>query len=300
MKNFFKITSAEIVQDIFFTWLLYLYDSEKEELKECSYKFINLLIDSKSNIIPNKLIVKRQYKVSKCRYDLLVIFYFNQDAYVILIEDKCNASLNNNLHEYKKELEGVIEKLVTEKYNILHRCYICIKLGGKFNACEIKKMQEANFKYLCKESFKFLSDYCKYSDIISDFYESKILNCNNNTKFIGSNKIVLNDFFENYNNDIKKEVTDKKIIFSLKKIKMSFEVVSYSHTGYKVRLFGYIQVNKKLEFKLFKSMKYMDRFAKEREDNKPKINTYGDLKNVLEKFLNEAREIDEQIRTNKC
>ena len=142
MKNFFKITSAEIVQDIFFTWLLYLYDSEKEELKECSYKFINLLIDSKSNIIPDKLIVKRQYKVSKCRYDLLVIFYFNQDAYVILIEDKCNASLNNDLHEYKKELEGVIEKLVTEKHNILHRCYICIKLGGKFNACEIKKCKK--------------------------------------------------------------------------------------------------------------------------------------------------------------
>lgn len=196
--NYYNIASKESNQDEFIEWVLKNYESYDEELKLLSKQFICIFFNNNSTLIDHyneirNLKVFKQRKMNNVIFDITLEFEINNIYFFLIIEDKINAQLNNNLKEYKE---------IAKKY-LEGRNYILEGIVYKstyFNPVEKLKINKSGFKGLDKNDIEplFLNVTNDFKNIIIRDYYNKIFKPYKNLEFKLWNHKIFYMFLEEY------------------------------------------------------------------------------------------------------
>ena len=130
--NFFKIAKKESDQDNFIRWLLESFDSTDDVEKYASIAFARCLINSSDAII-DKPSIKYQPNFNEGgRPDFVIGIKTETKDYLILLEDKIDAPINNDLSAYRNYLVEN-ERLFCSRFGLnsikLNPVYLVFKTG---------------------------------------------------------------------------------------------------------------------------------------------------------------------------
>lgn len=173
--NYYAIASKESNQDEFITWVLKNYNTNdnNNEIKLLSMQFIceffnnDLFLKNNYERIKN-LKVFKQRKMNNKIFDVTLEFEIDKKYYFLIIEDKINAELNNDLKRYKE---------IAEEY-LKGRDYILkgiVYKSSQFHPGEIQKINDSGFTAIGKEEIKslFLNAKIEFKNsIIKDYFNN--------------------------------------------------------------------------------------------------------------------------------
>ena len=163
--NIFTISTKELSQDAFITWLLQWADRENEQydkdLHLCGLDFITRLIKRKfPNAVPDvkKVVTGRQWE----NIDIWAEVTDSNCNYLIIIEDKTfTGERSDQLSVYKKTAEDWCANNNSES--------ICIYLKtGSEPEFSLRKIQEKGYGVFSRQDFLNLLD--KYERITNDIF----------------------------------------------------------------------------------------------------------------------------------
>jgi hypothetical protein len=161
--NIFEISTKELTQDGFITWILQWADPSNKEydnnLNACGVDFVKLLLVNQIYKI-NKVKTDRQWKHIDIAADI-------NEKYLIIIEDKTfTREHSNQLNEYKE----IAEKWCKEN----GRKLVCIFLKiGTTSKASLGKVRDKGFSVIERiELINFFSEYRNIkNNIFSDFVD---------------------------------------------------------------------------------------------------------------------------------
>lgn len=196
--NYYNIATKECNQDDFITWVMKNYKTNDEELKLLAKQFICEFFNNNPILINNytkikKMKVVKQRKMQNVIFDITLEFEVDDTYFFLIIEDKINAELNNNLKEYKeiakKYLEGrnyILEAIVYKSMN--------------FNPNEELKIINSGFRGFDKNKIKplFLNVTQNFKNMIIRDYFNKIFRPYKNLEFKYWNQKIFCTFLEEY------------------------------------------------------------------------------------------------------
>lgn len=228
---FFKIAKKERDLDNFIEWIVSLYDSDSDDEKSICRKFLMMLLtnfDFEEKIISIK--VKREFGLEQVgRIDLLCVIEMSNKIYLLAIENKINAPINNNLKEYANYINNNKENIVRNlNLNIkdIEVKYFVIKIGLTLTTTDKGKINNSPFilidrrtiidclcgsqNYLIKDFLNSidysentkLEDFSRHKDDLASWLSNQ-LNCSvifNNKEYeisltqFNDFKIKINDF----------------------------------------------------------------------------------------------------------
>jgi hypothetical protein len=207
--NIFEISTKELTQDGFITWLLKWADSQNEEydktLHDCGVDFVKYLLKKQisEDIIVKKVEADRQWENVDIWVDV-------NEKYFIIIEDKTFTSEHSNqLETYKKKSQ--------DWCNENNHKLICIYLKiGTEALSSLKIISEKGFSIIGRSDLiEFFNNYSISNAIYLDFVE-KINNLENAEKAFETKKIGNWDwscwtgFYHHL--DLKLKITDWKYV----------------------------------------------------------------------------------------
>lgn len=213
--NFFEIASKEADQDNFISWLLKSYNSQCDLEKNASYAFINELAEHKFVDIVN--VIEKKSKIGNGIPDFTIGIEEKEQCFVILIEDKVNASINNDLSSYKsnleKDIDNVCNQLFRKRVDNPILKFVLIKTGH-VSEQEKKTVEAKGFRLIdSKKLESILSDFCSHY-LISSFVE-KISMKKNKLFDYSRTEEELYDEIANELNTKCKIINKKKVLFLL-------------------------------------------------------------------------------------
>lgn len=213
--NFFEIASKEADQDNFIRWLLKSYNSQCDLEKNASYTFINELAEHKFVDIVN--VIEKKSKIGNGIPDFTIGIEEKEQCFVILIEDKVNASINNDLSSYKsnleKDIDDVCNQLFKKRVDNPILKFVLIKTGH-VSEQEKKTVEAKGFRLIdSKKLESILSDFCSHY-LISSFVE-KISMKKNKLFDYSRTEEELYDEIANELNTKCKIINKKKVLFLL-------------------------------------------------------------------------------------
>jgi hypothetical protein len=163
--NIFEISTKELTQDAFITWLLQWADSQNEQydskLHDCGVNFVRYLLRKQ---IAEDIIVKRVE--ADRQWEKIDIWADVNERYFIIIEDKTFTSEHSNqLETYKK--------ISQDWCNKNNRKLICIYLKtGTEALASLRVISEKGFSIVERSDLiKFFSHYSISNAIYVDFVE---------------------------------------------------------------------------------------------------------------------------------
>jgi len=170
--NIFDISTKELSQDAFITWLIQWADSKNASyhnlLQRCGVEFVEQLIKKEIPEISEPIITVRAGR----QWENIDIWAEVNDKYLIIIEDKTYTGQHSGqLAKYKATAEKWCSEQ-TPKY-----CSpICIYLKtGNESKQSLKKVMEEGFKIYNRQEFvSFLKKHELSNDIYNDF-KSRLL-----------------------------------------------------------------------------------------------------------------------------
>lgn len=167
--NIFEISTKELSQDAFLTWLLQWSDSSNAtydlELNNCGKKFVSQLIKKQYPEFNEEITT-----ISAGRqWENIDVWANVNSKYLIIIEDKTYTEQHSGqLPRYKK----IAEKWCNEQANT-HYPPICIYLKtGNESLQSLKKVKDEGYKIYKRQEFILLLNQCNTKNaIFNDFKE---------------------------------------------------------------------------------------------------------------------------------
>ena len=285
--NYFDIANREVDQDHFIEWLIMSYDSENELEKYASINFLELLIgkfENDEHIIQAKVRYQVDLKESG-RIDFICGIKTSKNQYLLAIEDKVDASVDNNLIAYGRYIadnKTELSKKVGVSDNILMTILAIIKTGSHLSKSDEAKINNSDFKLVSRNMFRdCLSEFGDHY-LISSFLKKISKEYSRLTDFSGK-KDVLCEYLSGVLN-CQVEFKDAKYYVYLNDIKDYYLLLNdFSLSNPFITLYVVGKATKELSsdyYKLIKNSKYMKRGSK-------KTTIDSNLSSLIE-FLNEA------------
>ena len=163
--NIFEISTKELSQDAFITWLMMWADNSNkqydENLNKCSINFIESLIKKEHVDFDEKISKVSVYR----QINNIDVYAEINDKYLIIIEDKTNSKQHSNqLLRYKSYAESVCNDKNYEKP-------ICIYLKtGNESFQNLNSVRDKGFKIYDRKQFvNILNKYEIKNNIYQDF-----------------------------------------------------------------------------------------------------------------------------------
>jgi hypothetical protein len=162
--NIFQISTKELSQDGFFTWLLQWADDSNleydKELSETAKNFVRLLIEKNGENSDYRIETVETHRQWK-HIDILAEI---NNEYVIAIEDKIDTGEHSNqLESYKENIEK------ENKYKDLKQVFIYLKTGNE-SLAKLERIKQKKWKIIKREDVLNVLNSCKtQNNIFKDF-----------------------------------------------------------------------------------------------------------------------------------
>ena len=282
MSNYFDFAIREIDQDHFIEWLIMSYDSENELEKNASIKFLEMLIGELENdehIIQAKVRYQVDLKESG-RIDFICGIKTSKNLYLLAIEDKIKASVDNDLIAYGKYITNNKKELLKRvgfSADVIKPIFLIIKTGIPLSKSDEAKIDNSEFRLVDRNMVKdCLRDFESHY-LIGSFLSKITLAYLKLTDFRGKKEILCENLSDKLNYRI--EYKDSKYYVYLNDKKDYWlQLNDFSLSKPCITLYVFGKTTKKTfsdYYKLIKNSKYMKLAVK-------KVEIDSDLSNLIE------------------
>lgn len=198
--NYFDIANKEIDQDHFIEWLIRSYDSENELEKNASIKFLEMLIgefENDEHIIQAEIKCQVNLKESG-RIDFICGVKTSKNFYLLAIEDKIEASVNNDLIAYAKYISNNKKDLIKRLrfccagvcVNEIKTIFSIIKTGVHLSKCDKTKIDNSEFRLVDRNMVKNCLKDSECHHLIGSFLRKISSSDSKLTDFSGKKEIL--------------------------------------------------------------------------------------------------------------
>lgn len=285
--DYFDIANREVDQDHFIEWLILSYDSENELEKYASINFLELLIgkfENDEHIIQAKVRYQVDLKGSG-KIDFICGIKTSKNQYLLAIEDKVDASVDNDLNAYGRYIadnKNELSKKVGVSDNAIMPIFAIIKTGIHLSKSDEAKINNSDFKLVNRNMFSDCLREFGGHYLIGSFLKKISKEYSRLTDFSGKKDILCEHLSGVLNCPV--EFKDTKYYVYLNDMKDYYlSLNDFSLSNPCITLYVVGKTAKKISsdyYKLIKNSKYMKRASK-------KITIDSNLSSLIE-FLKMA------------